>query len=112
MSTMGLSNFRYSLEERVTPSARLAMFFEALLDTLKLLHSNQATQLANESRKLCRAVLLKVLTKVAYRNPGLDLTKVLDNLPEDADRKALEELVAPIIDVVDQVKRVEGQCRD
>jgi hypothetical protein len=88
------------------------MFFEALLDILKLLHSSRATQLANESRKLCQGILLKVLTKVAYRNPGLNLTNVLDSLPEDADRKALEEFVAPIVDMVDHVKRVEGQHRD
>ena len=59
-----------------------------------------------------RGVLLKVLTKVAYMNLGRNLTNVLDSLQEDADRKALEELIAPIVDVVDQVKRVEGQRRD
>ena len=49
-----------------------------------------------------------MLTKVVHRNPGIDLTNVLDHLQEDADRKALEELVVPIVDKVDQVKRVEG----
>ena len=53
-----------------------------------------------------------MLTKVAYQNPGLNLTNVLDSLLEGADRKALEELVTPIVDLVDQVKRVEGQRRD
>jgi hypothetical protein len=88
------------------------MFFEGLVDALKLLRSNRATHLANESRKLCRTVLSKVLVKVAYRNPGLNLTNVLASLPENADLKALEELVAPIIDRVSQVKRIEGQRRD
>nr|XP_040256264.1 plectin-like [Aegilops tauschii subsp. strangulata] len=108
LSIMGMQSFRFSHEERVTPSARLTMFFEAVLDALMLLHSSRATQLANEFRKLCRGVLLKVLTKVAYRNLGPNPTNVLDSLPEDADRKAFEELVVPIVDLVDQVKRVEG----
>ena len=40
LSTMGLSNLRYSSKERVSPCVRLTMFFEALLDALKLLHSS------------------------------------------------------------------------
>ena len=45
------------------------------------------------------------------QEPGLNLTNMLDRLPEDVDHKALEELVAPIVDLVDQAKRVEGQRR-
>jgi hypothetical protein len=33
-------------------------------------------------------------------------------LPKNADLKALEELVAPILEKVDSIKRVEGQRRD
>jgi hypothetical protein len=95
LSTMGVPNFKYSSEERISSSARLTMFFESIIDALKLLQSNRATQLANESRKLCRAILRKVLVKVVYNNPGVDLTNVLDHLPKDADLRALEELVAP-----------------
>jgi hypothetical protein len=112
MGRDGLQNFRYSSEERISPSARLTMFFESIIDALKLLQSNRATQLANKSRKLCRAVLLKVLIKVVYKNPGVDLTNVLDRLPKDADLKALEKLVAPILEKVDSIKRIEGQHRD
>jgi hypothetical protein len=57
-------------------------------------------------------ILQKVLMKVAYRNPGLNLTNVLRSLPEDANLKELEDLVAPIVDKVSQVKRVQGQRRD
>ena len=109
---MGLDNFRYSSDERVSSSAKLTMFFEGVIDALKLLQANRATHLANESRKLCQAVLLKVLVKVAHKNPGINLTNVLDRLPKDADLKALEELVTPIIDRVSHVKRVKGQRRD
>src|SRR3990170_8181624 len=112
LSTMGrdgLQGFKYSTEERVSRSARLTMFFESLIDALKLLKSNRATQLANESRQLCRAVLRKILIKVVHNNPGVDLSNVLGHLPKNANLKALEELVAPILERVDSIKRIEGQ---
>src|SRR3990170_2593723 len=115
LSTMGrdsLQGFKYSTEEWVSQSARLTMFFESIIDALKLLQSNRATQLANESRKLCRAILRKVLIKVVHHNPGIDLTNALGRLPRDADLKALEELIAPILEKVDSIKRIEGQRRD
>ena len=93
-------------------SAKLTLFFEGIIDALKLLQSDRATHLGNESRKICRAILLKVLVKVVHKNPGINLTNVLASLPGDADLKALKELVAPIVDRVSQVKRVEGQRRD
>ena len=46
--------------------------------------------------------------KVAFRNPGLNLTNVLRSLPPDADLEALKALVAPIVDKVSEIKRVEG----
>ena len=55
------------------------MFFESIVDALKLLHSDQSNYLANESNKLCRAILFKVLIKVAYRNLSPDLTEVPDS---------------------------------
>ena len=57
-------------------------------------------------------VLLKVLTKVAYWNPGVDFTNALESSPEDTDLKMLEELVAPIICRVDGVKRLDAQHWD
>jgi hypothetical protein len=110
LSVMGIPNFRFSHDRGISGSARLTMFFEAVNEALKLLHSNRVTQLASKSCKLCQGVLLKVLTKVVYRNPGLDLSQ--DSLLADADCRALEERVAPILSMVDQVKRVEGQRRD
>jgi len=41
--------------------------------------------------------------KVAYRNPGVDFSKIFSRLPRDADAKALEELVAPIVDRIGHV---------
>lgn len=53
-----------------------------------------------------------MLVKVAYRNPGIDFSNVLASLLKDADLEALGRLVAPIIERVSHVKRVEGQRRD
>jgi hypothetical protein len=110
LSTMGLQNFNYSSDDRVSSSAKLIMFFQSVVDALKLLHSKRATHLANESRKLCWAILLKVLVKVVHQNPGINLNNVLDSLPENVDLEALKELVAPIVDKVSQVKRVKGSA--
>ena len=112
LSTMGLQGFRYSSDDRVSTSARLTMFFDRVLEALEQLHSNRTTHLANESRKLCRAVLRKVLVKVVHKNPGINLTNVLDRLPKDVDIKALDELVAAIVERISKVKRVEGDHRD
>ena len=48
------------------------------------------------------------MVKVAFRNPGLNFTNVLKKLPPDADLEALKALVAPIVDKVNEVKRVDG----
>nr|XP_020147570.1 nucleolar and coiled-body phosphoprotein 1-like [Aegilops tauschii subsp. strangulata] len=66
LSTMGLPGIRYSHDDRISESARETMFLKAILDALKLLHHRRATHLANESRKLCRGAIFKVLTKVAH----------------------------------------------
>ena len=47
------------------------------------------------------------MVKVAFRNPGLNFD-VLKKLPADADLEALKALVAPIVDKVNEVKRVDG----
>ena len=75
LSPMGLPSIRYSHDDRISESARVTMFLEVVLEALKLLHDRRATHLANESRKLCRGALLKVLTKVAYKNLGLNLNQ-------------------------------------
>ena len=53
-----------------------------------------------------------MLVKVAFRNPGLNLTNVLKSLPLDADLEVLKALVAPIVDKVSGIKRVEGDRVD
>ena len=53
-----------------------------------------------------------MLVKVAFHNPGLNLTNVLRTLPPDVDQEALKALVAPIVNKVGGIKRVEGDCAD
>ena len=96
----------------MSPNARLILFFEGVLDTLELLCSNRATYLANESRRLCRGALTKVLTKVAFLNPNVDFADTLESLLEGTHHMALEERIEPIISCVSGVARLEGQCRD
>ena len=99
---------RYAPEPNVSPNAKLTLFFEGVFGALGQFRSNRATSLANEARKLCRGVLTKVLTKVAYWNPNLDFDAALESLPEDVDLATLEERIKPIISRVDGVRRIEG----
>ena len=99
-------------ERNVSPNAKLTMFFEGVLGALEHLHSNQAASLADESRKLYRGAMTKVLTKVAYWNPDLDFAAALESLPEGAYLTVLKERIMPIISCIDGIERVEGQRRD
>jgi hypothetical protein len=74
---MGLPEYHYSTAEGDTASTRLTIFFKSLIEALEKHHEARAAYLASESRKLCWDVLFKVLVKVVYQNPGIDLSKVL-----------------------------------
>ena len=52
------------------------------------------------------------MVKVAFRNPGLNLTNVLKKVPAGADLEELKVLFAPIVDKVNEVKRVDGDHVD
>ena len=109
LPTMGMPNVRYVPEPSVSPNAKLTLFFEGVLGALEHLRSNRAIYLANESRRLCRGALTKVLTKVAFWNPTVNFANALESLPEEADLTVLKERIKPIID---GIQRVEGQRRD
>ena len=66
LATMGTPNVRYAPEHSGTTNAKLTLFFEGVLGALEQLHSNREASLADESRRLCRGAMTKVLTKVAY----------------------------------------------
>ena len=109
---MGLPDVRYSPEPNVSPNARLTLFFEGVLGALAYLHSNRTATLAEEARRLCRRVVTKVLTKMAYWNPDLDFAAAMKSLPDGADLTLLKERIKPITDCIDEIKRVECQRRD
>ena len=108
LAQLGVEDFGYSSDENLPPSAKLTIFFKGVATTLQQLRERIPKQLADESRTICARVLEKVLVKVAFRNPGLNFTNVLKKLPADADLDALKALVAPIVDKVNEVKRVDG----
>jgi hypothetical protein len=93
-------------------SAKLAVFFDGVVDALKQLQVDHRAQLADESRRLCQGVLQRLLVKIAYRNPGVDFTKIFKRLPKGFDPAPLEALVAPVVDRVNQIQRVESEHRD
>ena len=103
-----MEDFGYSSDENLQPSAKLTLFFKGVATALQRLRERIPKQQADESRMICAGALQKVLVKVAFRNPGLNLTNVLKSLPPDADLDALKALIAPIVDKVSEIKRVEG----
>ena len=63
---MGMPDVRYVPELGVSANCSLTMFFEKVVGALQWLHANWAASLADESRRLCRGAMTKVLTKMAY----------------------------------------------
>ena len=112
LAQLGMEDLGYSSDEHLQPSTKLNLFFKGVATALQRLREKIPKQLADESRKICAGALQKVLVKVAFRNPGLNLTNVLRTLPPDADLEALKTLVAPIVDKVSGIKRVEGDRVD
>ena len=112
LAQLGMEDFGYPSDENLQPSAKLTVFFKGVATALQRLREKIPKQLADESRKICAGSLQKVLVKVSFRNPGLNLTKFLRSLPPDADLEALKALVAPIVDKVSGIKRVEGDRVD
>ena len=112
MATMGMPNVRYAPERSGTVDTKLTLFFEGVLGALAYLHSNRAATLVGEARRLCRGVMTKVLTKMAYWNPNIDFDAALESLPEDVDLATLEEHIKPIISRIGGIERIEGQHRD
>ena len=108
LAQLGMEDLGYPSDENLQPSAKLILFFKGVATALQRLREKIPKQLADESRRICAGALQKVLVKVAFRNPGLNLTNVLKKLPADADLDALKALIAPIVDRVNEVKRVDG----
>ena len=105
---LGVEGLGYSSDENLQPSAKLTLFFKGVATALQQLRERIPKKLVDESRAICAKVLEKVLVKILFRNPSLDLSRVLKKLPAGADLEELKALVAPIVDKVNEVKRVDG----
>ena len=68
-----MEDFGYPSDEHLQPSAKLSLFFKGVATALQRLREKIPKQLADELRKICAGALQKVLVKVAFRNPGLNL---------------------------------------
>ena len=112
LAQLGMEDFGYPSDKHLQCSAKLNLFFKGVATALQRLREKIPKQLADESRRICAGALQKVLMKVAFRNPGLNFTNVLKSLPPDANVEALKALVAPIVDKVSGIKRVEGDRVD
>ena len=112
LAQLGMADLGYPSNESLQPSAKLTLFFKGVATALQRLRERIPKQLADESHKICVGALQKVLVNVAFRNPGLNLTNVLKTLPPDADLEVLKTLVAPIVDKVSGIKRIEGDRVD
>ena len=106
LAQLGMEDLGYPFDENLQPSGKLTLFFKGVATALQRLQERIPKQLADELREICAGALQKVLMKVAFRNPGLNLTNVLRSLPPDADLEALKTLVAPIVDKLSGIKRV------
>src|SRR6187200_1492150 len=102
----------YSPDPNLPHSAKLSLFFRGVAPALARLREKLPAQLADESRRLCAGTLERVLTKIVYRNPGINLVNVLRSLPDDADQEALKAQVAHIVAKVNKVRRREGDRVD
>ena len=112
LAELDLAGLGYSSNENLQPSAKLTLFFKGVATALQHLRERIPKKLADESHAICAKVLEKVLVKILFHNPGLDLTRVLKKLPAGADLEELKALVAPIVDKVNEVRRIDGERVD
>nr|XP_020189997.1 myosin-11-like [Aegilops tauschii subsp. strangulata] len=70
---MGMEGPVYSGSKQETPSAKLGVLFNELIDKLKAHEEGKAERFATKSRKLADDALLMVLSNIACRHPDLDL---------------------------------------
>ena len=112
MMALRAEHLVYSPDENLPHSAKLSLFFRGIAPALARLREKLPVQLADELRRLCAGTLERVLTKIVYRNPGINLVNVLRTLPDDADQEALKAQVAHIIAKVNKISRIEGDRVD
>jgi hypothetical protein len=74
LAVMYMKSWSFTVNDKEAASVWLSKFFEGLIEALEMYQEERAASFANESRKLTRDILYKVLIKVANRNPNIDLS--------------------------------------
>ena len=97
---MGVGGPVYSASEREVPSVKPGIFFNELIDKLKLHEEGRVECFATESRRLTRDALFMVLCNIACRHPVLDLDDGFKKPPTAADVVAAKEKAASRADRV------------
>jgi hypothetical protein len=95
IAMMGMESIAVSVDMHEVPSVKLALFFDGLIEGLRMHEEERAAHFANESRKLARNALFMVLSNIAFRHPDINLADGFRRLPEGADISAVEEKAAP-----------------
>ena len=85
---MGVDVSAFAVHKHEAPSAKLGVFFNDLIDNLKVHEEGKASRFATESRKLARDTLLMVLSNLACRHPDIDLADGFKKPPAGADVRA------------------------
>ena len=112
MMALRAEHLVYSPDENLPHSAKLSLFFRGIAPALARLREKIPVQLADEARRLCMGTMERVLSKIVYRNPGINLVNVLRTLPAEADQEALKAQVAHIVAKVNKITRREGDRVD
>ena len=90
----------FSASKQEVPSVKLGLFFNELIEKLKVHEEGWAERFVTESQKLAHNALFMVLSNVACRPPELDLGDGLKKPPAGVDVAAVEKKAAPLADRV------------
>ena len=97
---MGMDGPSFLINRQEVPSAKLGVFFNKLINKLKVHEEGRAERFATESRKLARNALFMVLSNIACLHPNLDLDDGFKKPPAIADVAAAKEKAASRADRV------------
>ena len=97
---MGMDGPTFSVNRHEVPSVKLGVFFNELINKLKVHEEGRAKRFVTESRKLAHDALLMVLSNIACRHPDLDLDDGFRKPPAGANVSATKEKAAPLAAMV------------
>ncbi|KAE8776162.1 hypothetical protein D1007_51198 [Hordeum vulgare] len=86
--------WRFPNTTREVDSVRLSIFFEGFIGALEKCEEDRADNFVKGSHELYRDVVHKILVKIVFNKPGVDLSKAFSKLPKNADNSVGEVLIA------------------